>query len=58
MNRVCLSGKRTSYIERNIMFAIPKLGEEGDGYDGSRIFNWLADVCGLSVDLVSFIYIC
>lgn len=37
----------------DIMFAIPKLGDESDGYDGSRMFTWLADICGLSVDLVS-----
>ncbi|XP_030387969.1 lysophospholipid acyltransferase 1 isoform X2 [Scaptodrosophila lebanonensis] len=26
-----------------------------DQYDGSRIFTWLADMCGLSVDLVNFL---
>lgn len=26
---------------------------ENDCYDGSRIFTWLADMVGLSVDLVS-----
>lgn len=26
---------------------------ENDNYDGSRVFTWLADLCGLSVDLVS-----
>lgn len=35
------------------MFAIPKLGDEDSQYDGSRVFTWLADMCGLSVDLVS-----
>lgn len=35
------------------MFEIPKLGDEDNSYDGSRIFTWLADICGLSVDLVS-----
>lgn len=35
------------------MFEIPKLGDEDTGYDGSRVFTWLADICGLSVDLVS-----
>lgn len=35
------------------MFEIPKLGDEDTQYDGSRIFTWLADMCGLSVDLVS-----
>ncbi|XP_052898653.1 lysophospholipid acyltransferase 6 [Anopheles moucheti] len=24
-------------------------------YDGSRVFTWLADICGLSVDLVNFL---
>lgn len=24
-------------------------------YDGSRVFAWLADLCGLSVDLVNFL---
>lgn len=27
---------------------------ENDCYDGSRIFSWLADMVGLSVDLVSY----
>lgn len=35
------------------MFEIPKVGDEDSSYDGSRIFTWLADMCGLSVDLVS-----
>lgn len=35
------------------MFEIPKLGDEDSHYDGSRAFTWLADICGLSVDLVS-----
>lgn len=35
------------------MFEIPKSGDEYNHYDGSRIFAWLADICGLSVDLVS-----
>lgn len=35
------------------MFEIPKLGDEDNCYDGSRAFTWLADICGLSVDLVS-----
>ncbi|KAH8415893.1 hypothetical protein KR222_003076 [Zaprionus bogoriensis] len=28
---------------------------ENDSYDGSRIFTWLADMVGLSVDLVNFL---
>ncbi|CAD7013807.1 unnamed protein product [Ceratitis capitata] len=26
---------------------------DNDNYQGSRAFTWLADMCGLSVDLVS-----
>lgn len=36
------------------MLELPKLGDEDVAYDGSRVFTWLADLCGLSVDLVSF----
>lgn len=36
------------------MIEIPKIDDDTDSqYDGSRIFTWLADTCGLSVDLVS-----
>lgn len=35
------------------MYEIPKLGDEESQYDGSRIFTWFADMCGVSVDLVS-----
>lgn len=35
------------------MFEIPKLGDEDSQYDGSRTFTWLAEICGLSVDIVS-----
>lgn len=35
------------------MIEIPKPGEEVNTYDGSRAFTWLADMTGLSVDLVS-----
>lgn len=35
------------------MFEIPTVDDEDTHYDGSRIFTWLADICGLSVDLVS-----
>lgn len=35
------------------MSEIPKMGDEEFQYDGSRIFIWIADTCGLSVDLVS-----
>lgn len=35
------------------MFELPKVGEEIDTYDGSRAFTWLANMTGLSVDLVS-----
>lgn len=38
------------------MFEIPKFGVEYSQYDGSRMFTWLADICGLSVDLVSINY--
>lgn len=30
---------------------------ENDLYDGSRMFTWLADAVGLSVDLVSFSFV-
>ncbi|XP_055853573.1 lysophospholipid acyltransferase 6 [Episyrphus balteatus] len=38
-------------------FPIPtqSAAEEDTYYDGSRAFLWLADLCGLSVDLVNFI---
>lgn len=35
------------------MLELPKNGVEDSQYDGSRLFTWLADLCGLSVDLVS-----
>lgn len=35
------------------MTEIPKLVNEDLHYQGSRIFTWLADSSGLSVDLVS-----
>lgn len=35
------------------MQQLGKLIEMHGYYDGSRIFTWLADLCGLSVDLVS-----
>lgn len=35
------------------MFEIPKPDEEVNTYDGSRAFMWLANMSGLSVDLVS-----
>ncbi|XP_037945541.1 lysophospholipid acyltransferase 1 [Teleopsis dalmanni] len=28
---------------------------DNDNYDGSRYFTWLADLCGLSVDLINFL---
>lgn len=34
-----------------------KIGINDGQYDGSRRFVWLADFCGLSVDLVSIIII-
>uniref|UniRef100_A0A0K8TMH1 Putative conserved plasma membrane protein n=1 Tax=Tabanus bromius TaxID=304241 RepID=A0A0K8TMH1_TABBR len=37
------------------MFELPKLGSEHSYYDGSRAFEWLANMCGLSVDLVNFL---
>ncbi|XP_031641002.1 lysophospholipid acyltransferase 1 [Contarinia nasturtii] len=37
------------------MFEIPKVGDEDSQYDGSRAFVWLADICGLSVDLINFL---
>lgn len=37
------------------MYETPKLGDDEDiQYDGSRIFTGLADMCGLSIDLVSY----
>ena len=39
------------------MQQLPRMGGEDTYYDGSRIFSRLADMCGLSVDLVSLIYI-
>lgn len=33
---------------------VVKIGINDGQYDGSRRFEWLADLCGLSVDLVSF----
>lgn len=38
------------------MFEIPKAGEQIDTYDGSRAFTWLANMTGLSIDLVSIFY--
>lgn len=35
------------------MQQLGKLIEMHGYYDGSRIFTWLGDLCGLSVDLVS-----
>lgn len=35
------------------MFEIPKAEDETVYYDGSQMFAWLADICGLSIDLVS-----
>lgn len=39
----------------NEMDELPSMGDEVTQfqYDGSRVFAWLADMCGLSVDLVS-----
>lgn len=37
------------------MFEIPQVVEEASQYDGSRIFTRLAEICGLSIDLVSSI---
>lgn len=35
------------------MIEVPIPGEEVNLYDGSRAFMWLANMSGLSVDLVS-----
>ncbi|CAD7077188.1 unnamed protein product [Hermetia illucens] len=37
------------------MFELPKVGSEVSNYDGSRAFLWLANMVGLSVDLVNFL---
>lgn len=37
------------------MLESPTFIENSDCYDGSRIFTWLADMVGLSVDLVNFL---
>lgn len=36
------------------MFEVSKQSEYGS-YDGSRIFSWFADLCGLPVDIVNFL---